>query len=719
VPPAANGESPDALIRRADGMRDARHWAEAAALYRQALQAAPRRAAIWVQLGHACKESGDLAGAEAAYRQSLELAPNMADTHLQLGHVLKLQGKRPAAVAAYARALRVDRSFTPALHELIALGESWTAEQESGLGAHMLAGMLQAVSELRGSLARLERALPDVAALNGIPPARYDLFRTCYHLPAPPPGGAAAAWSVLVLHTPGRGLLPALLRGLAGLDRPPVGVTLVTDDPAAEAVLQQSSSGGLRCPVERVGGEAPPVLPGCEWVLVADATVTPAPAALGWLDWAAAQVAAAAIYTDEDHVVPGSDGAAIPERPVLKAAYDPEAEVPTYRHGFVALRATAAGGLLAEAWGSADRIGAVVDAAARSGGVAHLPRILGSRRAELPALPRSARATGTAAMGSAPAATAVGDGTANPVMAAADAPRIGVVIPTRNGALLQPCLDRLRSTAAEPASLDIVVLDNGSDDAATLALLDALAGSGAARVVRDASLFNWSRLSNAGAAACDAPLLLFMNDDVELSTRGWDAMLRQHLRRPEIGAVGARLLYPDGGVQHGGMVFGPGRRAEHEGVAPVGVAPDIAARWVTRRRVAAVTGAFLACRRAEFAAVGGFDEGALPIWFNDVDFCLKLRRAGRLVLYAPEIVATHHESRTLAVHADDPGRKAIFDESLGVLRQRWGEALATDPGFNPHFARVGRPFEMLTEPSVTAVQEHLVRSAAENPWAVG
>ena len=144
--------------------------------------------------------------------------------------------------------------------------------------------------------------------------------------------------------------------------------------------------------------------------------------------------------------------------------------------------------------------------------------------------------------------------------------------------------------------------------------------------------------------------------------------------------------------------------------------PDIQARWTTRRLVGAVTGAFLACRRADFATLAGFDAAHLPIWFNDVDFCLRLRRAGRLILYAPEIVATHHESRTLSAQPEDARRRAIWTDSLGAMRRRWGAALETDPGFNPHFARTGRPFESMIEPSMAAVRAHFVLSSQRNPW---
>jgi GT2 family glycosyltransferase/tetratricopeptide (TPR) repeat protein len=692
-------DTSDALIGRADALRDAGRWAEAAEIYQSALERSPRRAAIWVQLGHARKEAGDMAGAEAAYRRSLDLAPNVADTYLQLGHVLKLQGQRPEAVSAYARALRVDRSLTPALTELIALGEAWAAEQVSGIGLHLLGGMLRAVDELRGSLDRLERALPQVASLNSFPPADYDLFRARYRLPpAPLENVPAPRWAVLALDTDGMGDPVALARSLAAQDPAPASVTVASSRPGVEAELRQISFGGLKDPIRVIAPDTAFAPPSCDWVLVIDARSILVAGAIGWLSWASSQVGASAIYADEDHLRAVDVDIPVAERPVLKAAYDVEAAVQPYRHGMVALRGAVAARVLPGLTKSSDAIDDLVDAVAGEDTVAHLPRILSTRLADLPGpSPRALRTTGAESQA-----------------------RIGVIMPTRNGAdLCRSGIDALRRTASEPLSLDIVVIDNGSDDAATLEFLAELEAGGTARVLRDAAEFNWSRLSNAGAAACAADLLLFVNDDVEVVSQGWDSLLRHHLDRPEIGAVGARLLYPDGGVQHGGMVFGPGGRVEHEGVAPVGVSADIIARWTTRRRVGAVTGAFLACRREDFTALGSFDAAHLPIWFNDVDFCLRLRRAGRLILYAPEIVATHYESRTLAAQPEDARRRAIWTESLAEMRRRWGRALETDPGFNPHFARTGRPFEAITEPPLDAVREHLVLSAQRNPWALG
>lgn len=677
----------DTLLIQADTLRDAARWPEAATAYQSVLLRAPQNAAIWVQLGHALKESHDLPASEAAYRTSLTLSPDTADTHLQLGHVLKLQGHRPAAIAAYAAALRADRSCTPALTELIAMGEAWGAEQAAGLGLPMLGALLETAAQLRTALTRLELALPDAASLASIPPA---LFHTRYRLPPPPaPLGKPGDWAVLALDHGQPGAVVALLRSLAAQCAPPVSVTIASTEPATQIVTRQFDNAALLCPIDIVPAGSLIAPPNYDWLLVCASGSILVPHAKAWLDWAASQTDAAGFYVDEAG-----------PNPVLKAAHDPEADAPPYRHTVLALRGPVEAAVLAKALPTADPLQAIADHVAANGGIGHLARILAHRlREPLPPprrqLPNAQQPQGIGTQGQ----------------------RVGVIIPTRNGAtMLRDCVDALRETAAEPARLDIVILDNGSDDPDTLALLARLEARGVARVLRDPAPFNWSRLSNAGVAACKSELLLFLNDDVTLGSAGWDQTLRRQLARPNVGAVGARLDYPDGGLQHAGIVFGPGGRMEHEGVAAIGVLPDIAARWVARRRVGAVTGAFLGCRRSDFQAVGGFDAAHLPIWFNDIDFCLKLRRAERIILFEPTILATHHESRTLSAQPHDAARQEIWDDSLRTMQQRWGQALVTDPGFNPHFSRHGRPFELMMEPSTHAIREHLVRSSGPDPW---
>ena len=212
--------------------------------------------------------------------------------------------------------------------------------------------------------------------------------------------------------------------------------------------------------------------------------------------------------------------------------------------------------------------------------------------------------------------------------------------------------------------------------------------------------FNWSRLNNKAVALGGPPLMVFANNDLAMIAAGWDDCLRSHLARSDIGVVGARLLYGDRTIQHAGMVLGiEGGGCEHEGRNAAADEGGPQNRWRTRRSVAAVTGAFLACRRSDFESLGGFDEARFGVWFNDVDFCLRVRARGLRVLYEPAIEAFHYESKTLAVEFRDGPRAAHFETAAAAMRKRWGTAFTHDPYFNPHYARWGTPFAWLRPPS--------------------
>jgi hypothetical protein len=162
-------------------------------------------------------------------------------------------------------------------------------------------------------------------------------------------------------------------------------------------------------------------------------------------------------------------------------------------------------------------------------------------------------------------------------------------------------------------------------------------------------------------------------------------------------------LYPDGTVQHAGILFGPNGRSEHEGVNQPADAAGPQGRWVCRRRVGAVTGAFLACRAEAFHNSGGFDAYELPIWFGDVDFCLRLRAKGLHILFDPAICAVHHESRTVRSLLSGQNSEQYWRCALEVMHKRWGQAMLEDPGFNPHFSRWDPPFSSMVEPSLDAI----------------
>jgi O-antigen biosynthesis protein len=294
---------------------------------------------------------------------------------------------------------------------------------------------------------------------------------------------------------------------------------------------------------------------------------------------------------------------------------------------------------------------------------------------------------------------------------------IAIVIPTRDSAtLLMRAVDTLRATARDAARLDIIIVDNRSEAAETSVLLGQLQAEGVARMVPLDTPFNWSLASNVGAAASDAPVIAFVNNDIEMLSSGWDDALLEALDDERVGAVGARLLYPNRTIQHAGIAFGFGPTgAEHEGRGVPAAERGPSGRYVTSHDVAAVTGAFLCVRREHFERVGAFDAERLMVAHSDIDLCLRLREEGLVIRYCSAIEALHHEGATRGINQT---REAIaWDESERAdLIDRWGDALSEDPGVSPYWLRGDAPFELLREPSMREIIEHIDRSARADPW---
>ena len=241
-------------------------------------------------------------------------------------------------------------------------------------------------------------------------------------------------------------------------------------------------------------------------------------------------------------------------------------------------------------------------------------------------------------------------------------PLVDVIIPTRDRLdLLRRCLAGLDRTAY-PARR-VLIVDNDSRDAATLEFLAAQPH----RVLRHPGAFNYSAIVNHAAAASDAPYLLLLNNDVEVLSPGWLGAMLGWCQQPGIGAVGARLLFADGRVQHEGIGIGIGR-----------VAANLELGWSATRACSAVTGACMLIRRSAFQAVGGFDEG-LPVVFNDVDFCLRLWAAGWRVVMTPLAELRHDEGSSRGALAPE--------EDYRRFCERWGEAgRLRDAFLGPHIA---------------------------------
>jgi GT2 family glycosyltransferase len=198
--------------------------------------------------------------------------------------------------------------------------------------------------------------------------------------------------------------------------------------------------------------------------------------------------------------------------------------------------------------------------------------------------------------------------------------------------------------------------------------------------------FNFSAINNFAVEQTECPWLLFLNNDVEITDGEWLSAMAEHVQRPEVGAVGARLLYPNGTIQHAGVVLGVGGIAQHAFRGFPSEDPGVNRQLQVTRNYSSVTGACLMTRREVFEQVGGFDEERLPVTFNDVDLCLKMHQAGYLIVYTPFAKLYHHESATR--------RRSVEALETDVMRERWAHFLERDPYYNPNLSRERADFSL-------------------------
>ena len=219
------------------------------------------------------------------------------------------------------------------------------------------------------------------------------------------------------------------------------------------------------------------------------------------------------------------------------------------------------------------------------------------------------------------------------------------------------------------------------------------------RVLRSEAPFNFATLNNLAARTATTDLLVLLNNDVEVMTPGWLDALARHALRPEVGAVGARLVYEDLTLQHAGVVLGGVHElTAHEGVGAALTDGGYLQRHARTRRVSAVTGACLATRRDVWEQVGGLDAARFAVDGNDVDYCLRVQAAGLAVVYTPDATLFHHESKSRGFNAKTEASRRRGEVEVGRLRDRWGARLKHDPWYHPVFDRSAKPFQRLGPP---------------------
>jgi glycosyltransferase involved in cell wall biosynthesis len=278
-------------------------------------------------------------------------------------------------------------------------------------------------------------------------------------------------------------------------------------------------------------------------------------------------------------------------------------------------------------------------------------------------------------------------------------PLVSLVIPTRDGHdILKACVESVL-TKTTYGNYELLVVDNQSRDARTLAYLDVLARRPRIRVLRYPAPFNFSAINNFAVRQTRGEVVCLLNNDVEVINAGWLEEMVSHALRPEIGAVGAKLLYPNDTVQHAGVILGILGVAGHAFLHFPAKDYGYFGRAVVGQEMSAVTAACLAVRRAVYDEVGGLDEEHLSIAFNDVDFCLRLKRAGYRNYWTPRALLYHHESVSRG-YEDSPEKKARFQQEVDYMRATWGPILDADPAYSPNLTLAGNDFALAFPPRV-------------------
>jgi GT2 family glycosyltransferase len=399
------------------------------------------------------------------------------------------------------------------------------------------------------------------------------------------------------------------------------------------------------------------------------------------------------LYTDHDKI----DGKGNRFEPSFKPAWSPDLLLSTdyIRHlGVYRKNLIEQIGGIRETPDGCEDYDLVLRATEKTAAVRHIPSVLYHARAEAGASDLSgdgAKALVSEALGRRGIEGTVEDGVLpghhRVSFEISGEPKVSLVVPTRdNVSLLKNCVGSIERLTTYP-NYEILIVDNESADPATLEYL----ASTPHRVVRFEEPFNYSRINNFAVSRAQGEFVVLLNDDTEVIDGGWLEAMLGHAQRPEVGAVGAKLLYPDGSIQHAGVLvgvgnpWGPGIAVHaHQFFAD---GPGYGGAVATTGNFSAVTAACMMLRKAVFEEVKGLDEENLKVAFNDVDLCLRLRERGYSVVYTPHAELYHHESVSRGYGGGDPSESVY-------MRERWGTTLDGDPFYNANFSRGGGDYNL-------------------------
>ena len=279
-------------------------------------------------------------------------------------------------------------------------------------------------------------------------------------------------------------------------------------------------------------------------------------------------------------------------------------------------------------------------------------------------------------------------------------PFVSVIIPTRDRPeLLQKAVKSCLEGSDYP-ELELLIVDNESKERDTLELFDALQCEPRVRVLSYPGSFNYSAINNFAIEQSKGQLILLLNNDVEAISPGWLREMVSHAVRPEIGAVGAMLYYPNDEIQHAGVVVGVQGVASHAYRHFPRGSVGCGGRARVVQSLSAVTGACLMTRREVLDEVGKLDDKDLRVAFNDIDLCLRIRERGYRILWTPYAELYHLES---ASRGDDESaaKRRRFQREIEVMKERWEAQFAKDPYYNPNLTATRADFSLAFPPRVT------------------
>jgi GT2 family glycosyltransferase/glycosyltransferase involved in cell wall biosynthesis len=294
-------------------------------------------------------------------------------------------------------------------------------------------------------------------------------------------------------------------------------------------------------------------------------------------------------------------------------------------------------------------------------------------------------------------------------------PQVSLIIPTRNGLhLLRQCIESIQAKTAY-SNYDIIVVDNGSDDAATLDYLRQLASLPCLQVMRVDAPFNYSALNNVAVAVAKGELIALLNNDVEVISPDWLSEMVSRAVQPKAGVVGACLWYPNDTLQHGGVVLGLGGVAGHAFAGLPRGCLGYQARAGLAQQYSAVTAACWVVKKSVYNAVGGLNDKDLAVAYNDIDFCLRVQEAGYQNVWTPFAELYHHESATRG-YEDNAQKQQRHVKEKAYMYKRWGQVLDADPAYSPNLTLDANDFSYAWPPRVNSGLVTVHQHAGQAPF---